>query len=111
MQKILRSMLARALFLAVCLCLFPTGARAISCPASLSVTLSPTGADLITSHNATLTAATVTPGNADVVCSYTAHLLLLHYSPRVLSATTKAPATWPATPPTPPHAPSVSHSQ
>ena len=70
--------------------LLPTGARAMSCPASLSVTLSPTGADLITSHNATLTAATVTPGNADVVCSYTAHLLLLHYSPRVLSATTKA---------------------
>jgi hypothetical protein len=90
MRKFMRSMLPRTLLFAVCLCLLTGSARAISCPSSLSVTLSPTGADLLTSHSAGLTAATVTPGNADIVCSYTAHLLFLHYGPRVLSATTKA---------------------
>jgi hypothetical protein len=90
MRKFMRSMLARTLLFAVCLCLLPATAHAISCPATLSVTLSPTNTDLLTSHSAGLTAATVTPGNADLVCSYTAHLLFLHYGPRVLSATTKA---------------------
>jgi len=90
MSKFMRSMSARILFLTLCLCVLPATALAVSCPASLSVTLNPANTNLLQSHSAGLTAASITPGNADVVCSYTTHLLLLNYSPRVLSAATKA---------------------